>query len=260
MADLLGQIQQCPAGKKLVILDAGDLACDPRLGLFVNEFPQLLDEEVRRVNDPGLWILASNRPLEVSHVSQSAKRSVFGHFVAEGLSGAADRNGDGMVELAELLQFVRSGVAGWVSRQSGGAETQTPWLLHGGEGAADAPPGLTLLPISERATKAMASREGTIAGRRRRQARRARSKPPIHRTKPRSKWPSSWKRRGGSATEIEQPFTGGARDARSTMRPICGAPIRSCCWATSAAIAAAANMIRRNWPTTCERISCRRQV
>ena len=85
LADLLGQIQQSPARKKLVILDAGDLACDPRLGLFVNEFPQLLDEEVRRVNDPGLWVLASNRPLEVSRVSDSDKRSAFGYFVTEGL-------------------------------------------------------------------------------------------------------------------------------------------------------------------------------
>ncbi len=41
LADVLDQIGQSPAGKKLVILDFGDLDCDPRLGLFVNEFADL---------------------------------------------------------------------------------------------------------------------------------------------------------------------------------------------------------------------------
>ena len=135
LTELLGQVAKCRAGKKLLLLDAGDLACDPRLGVFVNEFPLLLDEEVRRVNDPGLWVLASNRPLEVSRVSESERRSAFGYFVSEGLAGAADRDGDGMVDLAELVGFVRGGVASWVSRQTRGVETQTPWLLRGGEGA-----------------------------------------------------------------------------------------------------------------------------
>ena len=147
LAELLGQIAQCRAGKKLVLLDAGDLAYDPRLGVFVNEFSLLLDEEVRRVNDPGLWVLASNRPLEVSHVSESERRSAFGYFVSEGLAGAADRDGDGVIDLAELVAFVRGGVARWASRQSGGVETQTPWLLHGGEGAVRAPAGLALMPV-----------------------------------------------------------------------------------------------------------------
>ena len=117
LAEFLGQIAQCRAGKKLVLLDAGDLAYDPRLGVFVNEFPLLLDAEVRRVNDPGLWILASHRPLEVSHVSESERRSAFGYFVSEGLAGAADRDGDGMINLAELVGFVRNGVARWVSHR-----------------------------------------------------------------------------------------------------------------------------------------------
>ena len=42
LADLLGQVQRCPAALKLLILDAGPLATDPRLGMLVNEFPRLL--------------------------------------------------------------------------------------------------------------------------------------------------------------------------------------------------------------------------
>ena len=138
LAELLGQVSRCRAGIKLLLLDTGDLDYDPRLGVFVNEFPLLLDEEVRQVNDPRLWVLASNRPLEVSHVSESKRRSAFDYFVGQGLAGAADVNGNGTIDLAELAGFVRGGVARWVSWQTNGVETQTPWLLRGGEGAARA--------------------------------------------------------------------------------------------------------------------------
>jgi hypothetical protein len=163
LADLLGQIERCPAAKKLLILDTGELPADPRLGMIVNEFAQLLEAEVRRVNDRGLWVLVSHRPLEAPHVSETADRTAFGYFVTEGLAGAADRNGDGTVELHELVEYVRRGVAGWVERESGGAETQTPWLLHGGEGSADAPAGVTLLPVSGFGRKGAGNREGRVS-------------------------------------------------------------------------------------------------
>ncbi len=149
MEELLRQIKSCPVAKKLLILDCDELAGDPRLGMIVNEFDELLEETVRRSGDSGLWVLASHRPFEASHVSQSAGRSAFGYFVVEGLKGAADQNGDGMIELAELADYVGSGVADWVSQDSGGAEVQSPRLLHGGEGAAGAPPGLSLLTVSD---------------------------------------------------------------------------------------------------------------
>jgi len=149
LGDLLRQLAECPAAKKLLIIDAGDLAGDPRLGMLVNEFPQLLEDEVRLVNDPGLWILASHRPLEAAHTSQSARRSAFGYFVTEGLRGAADANGNGMIELAELTDYVRRHVADWVQQDSAGAASQTPWLLHGGAGASEAPAGLAIVPVSD---------------------------------------------------------------------------------------------------------------
>ena len=143
----LEQLKKCPAGKKLLILDSGNLLHDVRMGMFVNEFPMLLDDAVRKVDDPNLWVLASHRPLEISQVSRTERRSVFAHYVAEGLAGAADRNGDGTVELAELVHFVRFGVSPWVAKQTGDAEAQTPWLLHGGQGAVRAPANMALLPV-----------------------------------------------------------------------------------------------------------------
>lgn len=146
-ADLFGQLAKCKAGKKLLLLDTGDLAYDPRLGVFVNEFPLLLEDEIRRVDDPRLWILVSNRPLEVSHMIESEGRSVFSHFITRGLAGAADRNGDGVVDLAELVSFVRGGVSAWVADETGGVQSQTPWLRNG-KGAVRAPAGFDLLSVA----------------------------------------------------------------------------------------------------------------
>ena len=152
LRDLLDQIRRCPAKLKLLILDVGHLDSDPRLGMFVNEFPRLLEEELTGAEaaDSRLWVLTANRQFETSRVSTSAGRSVFGYFVAEGLKGAADRDGNGIVELDELSDYVRTGVADWVHWDSDGLVTQTPWLLQDGKGSTDQPPaGLELLPVSD---------------------------------------------------------------------------------------------------------------
>ena len=147
VSDLLRQVQQCPAGLKLLLLDAEHLPADPRLGMVVNEFSRLVEAEVRAIDDPRLWVLLANQPLEVSRVSHALGRSVFGHFVAAGLRGAADGNGNRVVELDELYQYVRAQVAEAALRESGGHETQTPVLLQGGVGRAAPPAGLALLPV-----------------------------------------------------------------------------------------------------------------
>jgi hypothetical protein len=148
LRDVLGQMKQCSAKSKLLVLDTGYLNYDPRLGLFVNEFPRLLEEDVKAVNDPDLWVLCSCRTLESSHVCGPEKRSVFNYFVMQGFTGAAS-TGSRWVELDHLFGYVRDHVAGWVERESGGAETQTPWLLHCGD--ADKPPkDSRLVPVLSR--------------------------------------------------------------------------------------------------------------
>ncbi len=154
LGDLLRQVSDCPAALKLLILDAGWLAGDPRLGMAVNEFPRLLQSEVEKLDDDALWVLAANRPLEIAHASYPMKRSVFGYFVAKALQGAADRDGDRVVDLDELFDFVRGGVAGWVREETGGRQTQTPQLLRGGAGPSEPPAGLALLPVAKRPKRA----------------------------------------------------------------------------------------------------------
>jgi len=159
LVDLLRQVQKCPADLKLLILDTVHIGTDPRLGMVFNEFPVLLEEEVKRIDDPAMWVLTANGLLESSHLSYPLRRSVFGHFVTEGLHGAADRNEDGMVDLAELVGFVESGVAGWVDHKSAGREVQQPRLFRCGQGAASPPDEFLLLPIAARNEETEAEEE-----------------------------------------------------------------------------------------------------
>ena len=82
--------------------------------------------------DRSLWALTSNGVAERSHVSPALERSVFGYFVAKGLKGAADANGDHVVDVNELYRYVRANVRRWVRTATAGHETQTPLLLWGG--------------------------------------------------------------------------------------------------------------------------------
>ncbi len=132
LRDLLAQFSGSTASVKLLILDAGRIPCDPRLGMLVNEFPRLLEREVARTGDPKLWVLSSNAEFQRSHVSWALERSVFGFFAVRGLRGAADLNDDHSIDLDELFRYVATNTAAWVREASGGREVQTPVLLWGG--------------------------------------------------------------------------------------------------------------------------------
>jgi len=134
LESVLGQVSKCRAGLKLVLLDCNHVASDPRLGMAVNEFPRLLEDAVKKIDDRALWVLSCSRPLEVSRVSYAEKRSLFAHFVTQGFRGSADADGDGSVNLAEFYAYVRDGVANAVQQQAARAETERPVLLHGGKG------------------------------------------------------------------------------------------------------------------------------
>ena len=136
---LFEQLRECPAKTKLLVLEAGHTVTDPRLGMPVNEFPRLLESELKEFDDPDLWVLTASQSLEISHVSYSLGQSVFGHFLVEGFKGSADPDGNNRdIELKELFAFVRDGVSDWVKRHCPG-QTQTPMLIHAGEGRVDDP-------------------------------------------------------------------------------------------------------------------------
>ncbi len=135
--ELLQRLSQSRAGLKLLVLDAGRIAYDPRLGILLNDFPSLLAQVVRDdVADGRLWVLVSHSTGQISGEDSGSGESLFAQSVVEGLRGAADQcgNRDGKVMLDELYQYVWSDVTQWkISDRS----LQTPMLLQGGKGSVD---------------------------------------------------------------------------------------------------------------------------
>ena len=126
---LIDLFAQSSLPRKLLILDAGQVASDRNLGVFANGFVQRLRTYLEAKPVRGLVVLCSCAPGQSSWVSETDQSSVFGHFVALGLSGAAsgwDPDARGMTARG-LGLYVRHHVSRWVAanRQA----EQTPILL-----------------------------------------------------------------------------------------------------------------------------------
>ena len=140
-----------PAEKKLLILDLGNLTCDPRLGSVINQFPQRVAEAIGRHEDPNLWVLLSNAVAQTNALGSPQEQTVFADSVSKGLLGLADNGpfceeADGFVTLKELYGFV----SGSCSAATGG--TQTPLLLNGSTQYQydDIPASISLARLSKR--------------------------------------------------------------------------------------------------------------
>jgi hypothetical protein len=130
--ELLGELKASQAGTKILILDAGRMDYDPRLGIVENDFPSLLEKVVRDTHDTNLWVLCSHSDGQRSHTLPALHASVFGAYVASGLRGGADSNYDRAVNLDELHKFVAAKVAAWVEEHTDQQAVQIPRLLRGG--------------------------------------------------------------------------------------------------------------------------------
>lgn len=168
LRELLTIISRAPARNKLLILDVGRFTYDPRLGVLVNDFPELLAREVASLGDPHLWVLSATSSGERSHVSSASQRSVFGFYLEQAFEGAADLNADGAIGLGELHRFVSKAVSDCVRDATAAAETQTPLLVAG---AGDAARTLPIIGPPVRAARAPPARSGgSFAGDFRRRA------------------------------------------------------------------------------------------
>src|SRR5262249_22503198 len=129
--DRLDLLREPPTrgGKCLLILDAGQVGTDRNLGVFGNGFVQRLATVMKEKKPKGLLILCSCAPGQVSWTSEADRRTVFGHFVARGLSGEAvgwEPSTRGLTARG-LAAYVGHHVARWVSERRGAV--QTPILL-----------------------------------------------------------------------------------------------------------------------------------
>lgn len=131
---LLKAVQNCRAAVKLVLVDAVHLGSDPRLGMLVNRFPELLAAEVKNTDDPNLWVLSSTSLLEFSKPARPAANTIFGRAVAQGLAGKANElalktvDQDPDIRLAPLYKYVLKRC----SEETDG--NQTPVLMNGKQG------------------------------------------------------------------------------------------------------------------------------
>lgn len=138
VADLLAELAspQRQAKLKLLLLDAPYVVSDARLGVLVNEFWRLVEQEVRKTQDPNLWVLAAGGVFESAHVCPATGRSVFARFVEEALRRDADLephgNQDRVITLDELYRYVRDHVVLWCDQECRWPDGQYPRLLWGG--------------------------------------------------------------------------------------------------------------------------------
>ena len=131
--DLFEQLAECPAKLKLLILDAGRLGYEPRLGMVANEFPRLVEQELAAMPEQELWVLLSAGPLQRTAVAHPRRQTLFGYSVADALRGAADREPqDRYVTLYEAFAHVHNECTHWFGADS--PARHTPLLMKAGQG------------------------------------------------------------------------------------------------------------------------------
>lgn len=129
---LLDQLAKLPAGqRKLLILDTVFMPSQAALGMLNNDFARALhDLDARIKSIPNLVVLCSTSPDELSWAAPEWGSTAFGHFLADGIRGLADEDGDRRIDAYELWKYTRDNVNNW-ARINRFAE-QTPMLLPTG--------------------------------------------------------------------------------------------------------------------------------
>ena len=139
--DVVEAIGAAPPYTTLHVVDLGDVAWEPRLGVLANVVPRVLDEDFaapQRDASYHNYVLGSHDLFQQSSVTTEGGRTYFSRAVELGLAGGADEqpwgDGDGMIELHELVPYAKAWTSEWVRRASNGRVVQTPVLWKLGVG------------------------------------------------------------------------------------------------------------------------------
>ena len=132
LREVLELLRACPSRHKLLVLDVA-APVESMHGPADGDVASAVQAELEAVADPNRLTLLPCSPGQQALASADLGRTVFGHYLEEGLRGWADGYGpggerDGRVSVRELAEFVRARVDRW-SRQNR-PTVQTP-LLHG---------------------------------------------------------------------------------------------------------------------------------
>ena len=92
---------------------------------------------VQAAGIPNLCVINSSSPGQIGWAAPELGGSAFGYFFAQGLKGAADveetGNGDRVVSLSELYEYLKTHVAQWVGENR--ADSQQPTSSASDSGA-----------------------------------------------------------------------------------------------------------------------------
>src|SRR5262249_16263444 len=119
---------------KVLILEPSQMGANWQLGMLHNDFVRaLVDEEERIRSIPNFIVLCAADVDQRCWASRIWRQTVFGHFLIQGLRGAAsDENNDGRLNAWEVFSYLSPNVQRWV--RDNRDETQTPLLLPRGDG------------------------------------------------------------------------------------------------------------------------------
>jgi hypothetical protein len=128
---VLGLLGQSGARHRLLVLDLEPAKVAPRHTLLLDDVAACVPNDLAAVKDGRRLVLCSCAAGQKPLTSGALNRSVFGHYLEEGLRGWADASGDGVVTARELADFVRARVDHWAAKV--GRTRQTPVLLGDGD-------------------------------------------------------------------------------------------------------------------------------
>jgi hypothetical protein len=115
----------------ILVLDATQITAHWPLGMLHNDFAA----ELEKLNDqiaalPNLIVISASGVDQRSWTSPELRKTIFTHYLIEGLKGHADGNDDGHVSALELYDYASEKVETWVRNNRGAA--QAPVLLPAG--------------------------------------------------------------------------------------------------------------------------------
>jgi len=119
LKDVLDELRKRPWQKKLLILDVGQIGTERDFGVFANDFTHRLKQVLDKDSGGNFAVLCSCAPGQFSWSSDADRRSVFAHFVADGMNRARD--------VQELVAYVKKRVSRWVETHRGAIQTPIFW-------------------------------------------------------------------------------------------------------------------------------------
>jgi hypothetical protein len=128
---VLELLAQSESRRRLLILDLEPPRVAPRQTVLLDDVAACIPNDLAAVTDGRRLVLCSCSAGQTPLTSEVLKRSVFGHYLEEGLRGWADGSNRGRVTVRELADFVRRRVERWAEKVR--QTRQTPVLL--GEGS-----------------------------------------------------------------------------------------------------------------------------